>query len=595
MTQEKTQIKPPSPPVSHRKVDLNIRESHNRDSQSHGSNSHEAQNRESHNRDLSSLMTTRIDGHDDLTAGLSGQPAGSSDITFSGQSDFSHSISHAPIMPGTLHDHMQNPFAMSSQNPSHHHSSHLPAPNHVPLHHLPSHAMGVPLVPGNIPFNIPPPEVPPLDRTIGGNPNVNYPPHDTVSHSFQPKEEYVDPAYKYGNQSFHNQTQDRGHQRLNSERDGSWKDNYDHSDRSWHETHNYEDQHQENRHHEREDRHRSRKHRHKDRHRPDRDHRGPDRQRDRDYEGEEKFECPPSVTPPVPSISSAPQPPKPQTPQPEETRLESLESRIQFLLQQNRTDTETDADDSAANNSQEESAPPLPPINLPPLPEEEPPPPPLPPEPEEVPPPIPSANGIPGIKTSAFAAMSLYGYPQTDGMVIIDNHLPNHPLPFPVVSAASNQEDDRMSLASLSSGEEKLQIAAPFSSHSSIINHSELQVQAHPSISHLSHRLHNNYLNNLTNDYGIHHPEAYNTAQNSNCFPQELIMTAMDEKQEKMFFSVVDKVVGELKVTMRRDLRKRMVENSAFKTYENWWEHQADMDKVLIQILFNKVYLHRTH
>jgi histone-lysine N-methyltransferase SETD1 len=48
-----------------------------------------------------------------------------------------------------------------------------------------------------------------------------------------------------------------------------------------------------------------------------------------------------------------------------------------------------------------------------------------------------------------------------------------------------------------------------------------------------------------------------------------------------VFYSgVIDKVISELKQILKRDFNKKMIENTAFKSFENWWDDQERKSKV---------------
>ena len=42
----------------------------------------------------------------------------------------------------------------------------------------------------------------------------------------------------------------------------------------------------------------------------------------------------------------------------------------------------------------------------------------------------------------------------------------------------------------------------------------------------------------------------------------------------------LDQVVKELKQILKRDFNKRMIENTAYKLFEKWWDEQAEQHKV---------------
>jgi hypothetical protein len=53
-----------------------------------------------------------------------------------------------------------------------------------------------------------------------------------------------------------------------------------------------------------------------------------------------------------------------------------------------------------------------------------------------------------------------------------------------------------------------------------------------------------------------------------------------DEKLDKTFSSVLDKFVKELKEIMQKDMCKKMVESSAFKSFDSWWTTNETRTKV---------------
>lgn len=52
--------------------------------------------------------------------------------------------------------------------------------------------------------------------------------------------------------------------------------------------------------------------------------------------------------------------------------------------------------------------------------------------------------------------------------------------------------------------------------------------------------------------------------------------------QQYNFFcsGVIDRVISELKQILKRDFNKKMIENTAFKSFENWWDEQERKSKV---------------
>lgn len=51
-------------------------------------------------------------------------------------------------------------------------------------------------------------------------------------------------------------------------------------------------------------------------------------------------------------------------------------------------------------------------------------------------------------------------------------------------------------------------------------------------------------------------------------------------EEEQMFSGVLEKVMAELRVIMMKDLSKKMVETSAFKSFEGWWDGEKNRQKV---------------
>lgn len=46
------------------------------------------------------------------------------------------------------------------------------------------------------------------------------------------------------------------------------------------------------------------------------------------------------------------------------------------------------------------------------------------------------------------------------------------------------------------------------------------------------------------------------------------------------FRGLLDGFLDELKEILRRDLNRKMIENTAFKVFENWWDEEAQLEKV---------------
>jgi hypothetical protein len=48
---------------------------------------------------------------------------------------------------------------------------------------------------------------------------------------------------------------------------------------------------------------------------------------------------------------------------------------------------------------------------------------------------------------------------------------------------------------------------------------------------------------------------------------------------------VIDRVISELKQILKRDFNKKMIENTAFKSFENWWDEQERKSKVSVYFI----------
>ncbi|GFS24985.1 histone-lysine N-methyltransferase SETD1B-like [Elysia marginata] len=112
--------------------------------------------------------------------------------------------------------------------------------------------------------------------------------------------------------------------------------------------------------------------------------------------------------------------------------------------------------------------------------------------------------------------------------------------------SAADIEDDRMSLDSISSGEEKLEVADPSQPSRSSFNGSSWPSQS--------------FIEGFGGPFG------------PDCEPETDFVT-------HMFSAVLSDFVKELKSIMQRDLCKKMVETSAFKYFENWWDQEEQKNK----------------
>lgn len=111
-------------------------------------------------------------------------------------------------------------------------------------------------------------------------------------------------------------------------------------------------------------------------------------------------------------------------------------------------------------------------------------------------------------------------------------------------------EDDRMSLDSVSSGEERLEVNPPNGIKKSLNST-------------------NNWLPSSNYDGFSNHNSIFDSDYDAEA-----------EYVTQMFSHVLGEFVTELKSIMQRDLCKKMVETSAFKYFEKWWDQQEQLHKV---------------
>jgi len=142
------------------------------------------------------------------------------------------------------------------------------------------------------------------------------------------------------------------------------------------------------------------------------------------------------------------------------------------------------------------------------------------------------------------------------------------------VALAADDDDDRMSLSSLSSGEEKLEVVER---NNSIVNN---EVNHQPSQLYMNHSL--NYINNKLSTQGgpsMIWPAIQSDISSNGkdmCRPS----VAQDTKELSRFESVLEKVICELRVVLCRDMQKKMIENTGFKSLEKWFQEKNTLKKV---------------
>lgn len=262
---------------------------------------------------------------------------------------------------------------------------------------------------------------------------------------------------------------------------------------------------------------------------------------------------------------------------------QSLESRIQAMLggslpfMQLQKEEESvgsprppDLSEGATKNAPISSTPhknspppPLPPPEsepppLPPLPMEDDPPPPLPPDPT-------SQNPADGIFLSGENAA--FDNQECGADVGLDTTADSG-ADGVTFCMGNDDDDDRMSLSSLSSGGEKLEVIelnveVPGCSFPWMMNPMMMQ---------------NNFRNNDLNQQMF----VASGCSSAGGPVTNYLNAQMDErKEEPEFLTALDEVISELKMIMGKDMRKKMVESTAFKSFETWWQASEAQEKVL--------------
>ncbi|CAH1801412.1 unnamed protein product [Owenia fusiformis] len=284
---------------------------------------------------------------------------------------------------------------------------------------------------------------------------------------------------------------------------------------------------------------------------------------------------------------------KPPEPEPEtdNSRTLSLESRIEQLLRQSKEYTAMRRQSSESTS--QESNPPIPteePPNpfyedaAPPLPSQDPhdasgapPLPPLPPEAEEFMPPPPGEElnysdqtGTPSIDTYANYSNIVrlkngihdelemnypMGEPPPPG---IEPMPPGMRREFP--RQFSNRDEDGMSLCSSSGdegGEKRVRHKPKEQSMASVVG-DFMKSQGY----------NEQYMQNMYNNF--------NHTEQNNYDSEELENVKADDSA---FLTVLDQITSELKSVVMKDLTKKMVQSSAFKSFESWWDVEDNKNK----------------
>jgi len=235
--------------------------------------------------------------------------------------------------------------------------------------------------------------------------------------------------------------------------------------------------------------------------------------------------------------------------------MQSLESRIEAILSQS-------AECSVPFLSPGSTSPPQQSI-LPPLPVDDGfPGPPLPDTlsiSDDAHPPLPPADiwpQPPADGPDKFAYQDVAGRMRiVDGVVIVNG------------SGGDGDDDDRMSMSSLSSGEEKLEVNVP--------TLAGLGDGQWPSSS--------AFVANA----------AYLTDKQNQLNEFRTLIKPTPESLEK-FGTILDQVIKDLRLVMCRDVRKKMIESTGFKSFERWCEDKVQRRKVQHRCSFLLNFLNRS-
>lgn len=156
-----------------------------------------------------------------------------------------------------------------------------------------------------------------------------------------------------------------------------------------------------------------------------------------------------------------------------------------------------------------------------------------------------------------------------------------------------DDDDDHMSLSSISSGEERLQVNQPITSN---LNSSGISLGLYtqpPPISAWQASGAPYGFNSFGGKNFLGNGGPFNQGFNGAAFPNGVVdqtaqlqadFAAKEEehkKIDKQFVYVLNQFVSDLKAVMQKDLCKKMVENSAFKAFESWWDAEEQKSKVL--------------
>ena len=363
--------------------------------------------------------------------------------------------------------------------------------------------------------------------------------------------------------------------------------------------------------------------------------------------------APPSEIPSPAQFIAQPPPQRIPTPEPQHRPL-SLESRIEALLKQQSKNTEPE-ESSEQEDSEPPPLPPDNPPPLPAHPpdvgsEEAPPPlPPLPPEPglqeeppqpESSPPPLPPSSTVDvdmeeDAEETKQATVKTINEVSIDAVVqkedekaqkltkedikkeesvpdATDGNAPEPDKNGDAIDEDNDDNDDAMSLSSISSGEEKLEVVGIETSINNTLSQSHLPVNFNPLVPPpnfsdfsqvapptINGQWSADQVQNMLNNgmCGSGYLGRYGSAGGFMSPPRNQqgffnVQEVPDHPSEKTFGGVLDEVIKQMKEILKRDLCKKMVENSAFKSFECWWDREDAKSKVIVSFCILKFGLH---
>ncbi|KAK3084381.1 hypothetical protein FSP39_012573 [Pinctada imbricata] len=149
------------------------------------------------------------------------------------------------------------------------------------------------------------------------------------------------------------------------------------------------------------------------------------------------------------------------------------------------------------------------------------------------------------------------------------------------------QDDDEMSISSGNSGDQNIEVNPPLITNQPGLlnppnNANFINPWQAPGISNIYGTSGNcgnfNFMGN-PNDMSMYGQNLYNSYHQ---MVQNQINEQMEKENkalEKKFISVLNSFVEELKDVMQKDLCKKMVQNSAFKSFDTWWTQESEYQK----------------